>query len=226
MNITLRMRRGLLLLTSACCKVHKWLQLIRHRICIILSNKFSIRIWGCMLFCSQQLNSIRFCNCSNRVSHILKWYWFSASSSASLFPEADVDCLRFLVNLAFVNLITVSKDFICIWRIWFFEYAQDAAFKLLMDWSECYVCVVVAATRKMPSRSYINVALTVRLIVLLLVVTVSTNSSSSSFALMNEGSGRTSQYMRKSSASIDLPYTDPLVTAPPGENAPQQVWID
>ncbi|CAK9855171.1 unnamed protein product [Sphagnum jensenii] len=46
-----------------------------------------------------------------------------------------------------------------------------------------------------------------------------------SFALMNEGSGTTSQYMRKSSASIDLPYTDPLVTAPPGENAPQQVHI-
>ncbi|CAN5957290.1 unnamed protein product [Sphagnum jensenii] len=42
---------------------------------------------------------------------------------------------------------------------------------------------------------------------------------------MNEGSGTTSQYMRKSSASIDLPYTDPLVTAPPGENAPQQVHI-
>ncbi len=94
-----------------------------------------------------------------------------------------------------------------------------------MDWSECDVCVVVAATRKMPSRSYNNVGLTVRLLVLLLVVTVSSNSSSS-FALMNEGSGRTSQYMRKSSASIDLPYTDPLVTAPPGENAPQQVWID
>jgi hypothetical protein len=58
--------------------------------------------------------------------------------------------------------------------------------------------------------------------VLLLVVTV----SSSSLALTNEGSGRTSQYMRKSSASIDLPYTDPLVTAPSGENAPLQVWID
>ncbi len=95
-----------------------------------------------------------------------------------------------------------------------------------MDWSECYVCVV-AGTRKMARRSYKNVGLTVRLLVLLVVVTVSSNSSSSSsLALMNEGSGRTSQYMRKSSASIDLPYTDPLVTAPPGENAPQQVWID
>lgn len=96
-----------------------------------------------------------------------------------------------------------------------------------MDWSECYVCVVVAGTRKMGRRSYNNFGLTVRLLVLLLVVTVSSNSSSSrSLALMNEGSGRTSQYMRKTSASIDLPYTDPLVTAPPGENAPQQVWID
>jgi hypothetical protein len=90
-----------------------------------------------------------------------------------------------------------------------------------MDWSKCYVCVV-AGTRKMGSRSYNNVGLTVRLLVLLLVVTV----SSSSLALTNEGSGRTSQYVRKLSASIDLPYTDPLVTAPPGENAPQQVWID
>jgi hypothetical protein len=75
----------------------------------------------------------------------------------------------------------------------------------------------------MARRSYNDVGLTVRLLVLLLVVTV---SSTSSLALMKEGSGRTSQYMRKSSASIDLPYTDPLVTAPPGENAPQQVWID
>ncbi len=96
-----------------------------------------------------------------------------------------------------------------------------------MDWSECYVCVVVAGTRKMGRRSYNNFGLTVRLLVLLLVVTVSSNSSSSrSFALMNEGSGRTSQYMRKTSASIEIPYTDRLVTAPPGENAPQQVWID
>ncbi len=79
----------------------------------------------------------------------------------------------------------------------------------------------------MASRSYNNVGLTVCVLVFLLVVTVTSNSSSSSsLALMNEGSGRTSQYMRKSSASIDLPYTDPLVTAPPGENAPQQVWID
>jgi hypothetical protein len=92
-----------------------------------------------------------------------------------------------------------------------------------MDWSECYVCVVVAGTRNMARRSYNDVGLTVRLLVLLLVVTV---SSSSSLALMKEGSGRTSQYMRKSSASIELPYTDPLVTAPPGKNAPQQVWID
>jgi hypothetical protein len=92
-----------------------------------------------------------------------------------------------------------------------------------MDWSECYVCVVVAGTQKMARRSYNNVGLTLRLSVLLLVVTV---SSSSSLPLMNEGSRRTSEYIRKSSASIDLPYTDPLVTAPPGENAPQQVWID
>ncbi|KAH8944817.1 hypothetical protein BDL97_12G005200 [Sphagnum fallax] len=104
---------------------------------------------------------------------------------------------------------------------------MDAAFKLLVDWSECYVCVVVAGTRKIGRRSYNNFGLTVRSLVLLLVVTVSSNSSSSSrsLALMNEGSGRTSQYMRKTSASIDLPYTDPLVTAPPGENAPQQVHI-
>jgi len=54
-----------------------------------------------------------------------------------------------------------------------------------MDWSECYVCVVVAGRRKMASRSYSNVGLTVRLLVLLLVVTVS--SYSSSLALMNEG---------------------------------------
>jgi hypothetical protein len=75
---------------------------------------------------------------------------------------------------------------------------------------------------KMARRSYNNVGLTVRLSVLLLVVTV---SSSSSLPLMNEGSSRTSQYIRKSSASIDLPYTDPLVTAPLGENTPQQVHI-
>ncbi|CAM6012210.1 unnamed protein product [Sphagnum balticum] len=106
------------------------------------------------------------------------------------------------------------------------DVEKDAAFKLLVDWSECYVCVVVAGTRKMGRRSYNNVGLTVRLLVLLLVVTVSSDSSSSrSLALMNEGSGRTSQYMRKTSATIDLPYTDPLVTAPPGENAPQQVHI-
>jgi hypothetical protein len=38
-------------------------------------------------------------------------------------------------------------------------------------------------------------------------VTVSSNSSTSTsrLALMKEGSGRTSQYMRKSSASIELP---------------------
>jgi len=59
-----------------------------------------------------------------------------------------------------------------------------------------------------------------QLALLLLLMTL---SGSSSLALLDEGSGRTSHYMRRLSAGIDLPYTDPLVEAPPGENAPQQV---
>ncbi|KAH8964065.1 hypothetical protein BDL97_04G044600 [Sphagnum fallax] len=61
-----------------------------------------------------------------------------------------------------------------------------------------------------------------QLALLLLLMTL---SGSSSLALFDEGSGRTSHYMRRLSAGIDLPYTDPLVEAPPGENAPQQVHI-
>ncbi len=57
----------------------------------------------------------------------------------------------------------------------------------------------------------------------LLLILVTLSGSSSSLALLDEGSGRTSHYMRRLSAGIDLPYTDPLVEAPPGENAPQQV---
>jgi hypothetical protein len=49
-----------------------------------------------------------------------------------------------------------------------------------------------------------------QLALLLLLMTL---SSSSSLALLDEGSGRTSHYMRRLSAGIDLPYTDPLVEA-------------